>query len=176
MYIAEYSWIDNSYSDSQAITGILRKPNVHYRFHKSSPTAPILSQSKPVHASPFHFLKIYLNVILPSMARSTKWSLSTRSPYQNPVCTSTALDSYHMSRPSHYFYFHHPNNIWWVEQILSFSLCSLLRSTVPPFLLGPYIFLSTLFSDTLNLCSFLDGEAKFHTRTKNRQYCRFRFT
>ena len=36
-----------------------------------------------------------------------------------------------------------------------YSLCSLLHSPLALFLLGPNIFLSTLFSKTLSLCSFL---------------------
>jgi hypothetical protein len=38
---------------------------------------------------------------------------------------------------------------------LSSSLCSLLHSPVASFLLGPNILLSTLFSNTLSLCSSL---------------------
>jgi hypothetical protein len=41
---------------------------------------------------------------------------------------------------------------------LSFSLCSFLCSSVTSSLLGPNIFLSTLFSDTLSLCSSLNAK------------------
>ena len=41
--------------------------------------------------TPPYFLKINLNVILPSMPWSPKWSLFLRFPHRNPVCTSPVL-------------------------------------------------------------------------------------
>jgi len=59
---------------------------------------------EPAQSSPLphiHFLKIHLNMILPSMARSPKWSLSLRFPHQNPVYTSPLPYSCYMPQ------------IWW---------------------------------------------------------------
>jgi hypothetical protein len=91
----------NSPSPSQEIPRILWKPKVHYRLNKRPPPVPILSHSNSVHASASHFLKTHFNIALPSTTDFSKWSLSLRFPYQNPVRNSPVSHTYHMHRPSH---------------------------------------------------------------------------
>ena len=49
---------------------------VPHRTHKCPPPVPILSQLHPVPTTPSNFLKIPLNIILPSMSWSPQWPLS----------------------------------------------------------------------------------------------------
>jgi hypothetical protein len=82
------SWEANSSSTSQEIPRILWNPSAHYRIHNSQSLGPSLSHTNPVHANPNGDCEIHINIILPSMPRSSKCSLFFRSPHQNPACIS----------------------------------------------------------------------------------------
>ena len=95
-------------------------------------------------------LEINLNIIFPTTPRSSMWSLSLRSPHQNPVCVSAACQIGHMPCPSHSS-FDRPNSIWRGVQIM--GLLALYSSPFPCYLvpLRPKYILSTVLSNTLNL-------------------------
>ena len=80
-------------------------------FTSAPPPVPILSQLHPVPTTPSHFLKINLNIIIPSTSGSPQWSLSLRFPHQKPVHTSPLPHMSHMPRPSQSSRFYHPHNI-----------------------------------------------------------------
>ena len=94
------SWEANRFSASQEIPRILWNPKVHYRIYKCPTTVPILSQLNPVRTPTSHFLKIHINIILPSTPGSPQWSPSLRFPHQNPVYTSPLPHTRYIPRPS----------------------------------------------------------------------------
>jgi len=108
----------NRYSSSQEIPQRLWNRKVHYHIHKCTPPVLILSQINPVHIPTSQFLNIHLNIILPSMPGSPKWSLSLRFPHLNPVYASHLPNTCYMPHPSHSSRFYHPHNIWWAVQII----------------------------------------------------------
>jgi hypothetical protein len=59
-----------SHAAIQEFPKILWNPKVHFRVHKSSPLAPILSQINLVHTIPSYLTKINFNII----HSSTSWS------------------------------------------------------------------------------------------------------
>ena len=74
-----HSWKANWLSVYQENPRILWNPKVHYLV-----TCPILIQNNPVHALPSSFLKIHVNIILPSNPGSSKWSFPPQFPLYAP--------------------------------------------------------------------------------------------
>ena len=131
---------------------------------------PEPNQSSPCHQS--HFLKIHLNIILPSMPGSSKYPLSQRFPHRNSVYVSPLPDTCYMPRPSPYW-FDHLNNILWV-QVIKLLFMEFSRLPCISSLLGPNIVLNTLFSYTLSLHSSSDVSDQVshpYKTTAKSQFC-----
>ena len=105
------SWEANQLSASQEIPHTVWNLQVHYCIKCSLPVF-ILSQLDPIQAPTSHFLKIHLNIILPSMSGSSQWSLSYRFPPKPCIHLSSPPYVPH-ALPISFFRFYHPKNIWW---------------------------------------------------------------
>ena len=148
------SWEANRFSASQEIPLNLRNPKVHYRLHKYPPPVPILSQLDPFH-TPSLFLKIHLNIFLPS----TPGLPSSLFPSGFPTKTlyMPLLSLIHHTCPAQLILLDFiTQTILGRYRSLSSSLCSFLHSLAISSLLGPNILLNTLFSNTLSLCSSIN--------------------
>jgi hypothetical protein len=140
-------------SDTNQLTRWSQYPQAHHCIYKSPPPAPILSQLDPLYTLPAKLPKIHSDCILPSTPWSSKRSLSFWLSLQNPVHIHVLSHACHMSRPPPFPWFDLPSNIWgWIQNM------KLLIVQLPPFSCyfspsGQNIFLRTLFSNTLSLCS-----------------------
>jgi hypothetical protein len=76
------------------------------------PEGSLLSHTNPINIFEPYFPKILFNIILPSMPRSSEWSLPFRLSNQNFARISHLLPARYMPRPSQPPSFDHPNIIW----------------------------------------------------------------
>jgi hypothetical protein len=132
------SWKANRFSRSQEIPHILWSPKIHYHIHKCLSPGPILSQHDPVHTPTSYFLKIHLNIILPS----TPGGLFP-SGFPTKTLYTPLLSPKHTTCPAHLILLDFITQTIMGEKYRSFSssLCSFFHSPVTSSLLGPNILL-----------------------------------
>jgi len=90
-----HSFRTNSRSPSEEIACFLI-PNVHYSVNNSPPIMTVLVPSTPMHSILSYLLKIYLNIIPPSIPKYSKWSVSLRFPPKSLECFSRLSHTNHM--------------------------------------------------------------------------------
>lgn len=121
---------------------------IHYHDWKIPPLVRFFNHMHTIHKLPPHCLKINCNIFLPSMLRSSEWSLPFRLLNQNVVFIQHRYHEYYMLYPP--LRFHYPNNVRWKVQVCSSSYL-FLHPSVNFYLLSNITVLSTLFSNTLDL-------------------------
>jgi hypothetical protein len=136
--------------------------------HKSFPLVPILSQTSPVQSIPPHPISARSILML-----STYLRLGFRSGIFPSGFNTRNLYAVHFSLHSRYV----PCTPQppWVDNSVTLgeeyksrdsSLCRFLDPLFTPSIFGRNILRSTLFSDTLSLCSSFKSKTRFHIHTK----------
>ena len=149
------SWEVNMSSPSQEIYCILWNLKVHYHIEKHLPRVSSWARSiqpMPPHPTSEKFILILSSCLCLTLARDLFHSgLPTKVPYASLLSPIDAICPTHLILLG-----------WIIRKIFneeyrssSSSLCSVLHSPVTLSLWDPNIFLCTLFSNTLSLCSSL---------------------
>jgi hypothetical protein len=114
---------------------------------------PIPSQINPVHITPSYLSNMHStsNIILPPTSRSSSWVFSFRLSHQNPICTP--LLPIRATCPAYLILL---DLIVLIILVRRVQVMKLLIMQFSPASFGPNILLSTLFSNTLSLCSSLN--------------------
>jgi len=109
---------------------------------------------EPAKSSPyptFHCLKTYLNIVLLSTNRSSKWLFP--SGFTTKTLYARLLSPIRVTCPTHLILLDFITRKICAEEYrsLSSSLCSFLHSPLSLSILGPNILLNALFSNTFSL-------------------------
>jgi hypothetical protein len=84
----------------------------------------------PIRNFPLYISKIDSKIVLPSMHRSSKWTLPFRFPNKIFLYSFHLSHAYYMSSPSHSPWCDHSYNMWWSAYETSRYT---LFSSLPPF-------------------------------------------
>ena len=142
-------WEANLFSVSHETFRILLSSKVYYPHSQVPATCPYPGPHRSSPSPTSHFLKIHLNIILPSMPGSSNWAVSLRLPNQNPIYTSAL--PIRATHPAHFILDLISRTILGEKYIsLIYSLRSVRHSPLTSSLLRPNILLNTLFSYTLS--------------------------
>jgi hypothetical protein len=142
------SWEASSSSASKKIPHSLFNQNLHYRVHKNPPLAPLLAKSiHPISSTSVSILSSHIRQCLPSGFFLSCFPTKTYVHVFPHTC--------YVHHPFSFSSYDYSNNIWW-----GVCITNLLHPPVTSSHLVPNIFLNTLFSTILSLCSYLNMSKK----------------
>jgi hypothetical protein len=136
---------------------VLRSQQLLSHSGYSPGSLPCSQQPVTVHTTPSDSSKIHFNTILPSMSRSSYWSLSFCVFHENPISIPLRSNMSYMPCPNYCLWSDYSNYFGEEYKLWSTSLWNFLQSSITSPLLGPNILLSTLFSNTFSLCSSINA-------------------
>ena len=116
-------------------------------------TCPYPEPGRPTPCPSSYFVKIHLNIILPSTPESPGRLFPSVFPTKTLYTPLLSPHTRYMTRPSHILDFITRKILGDEYRTFSSSLCNFLHCPLTPSLLGPNILLNTLFSNTLSLCT-----------------------
>ena len=122
---------------------ILWNMKVHYHLQIGLPLVPTLSQTNPVNIFPAHFFKMHHNIIFPPTPRTSNGILPSCFPSKTLYMFPLLFHSCHVLQP---FHFPWPDH----RLIVGMEYRSCTYSIFTSALLGPNIFCSTVFINTLS--------------------------
>jgi len=140
----------------------------NYLHGEETASGTYLDPLDPVHKLTSYCFNIRFNTILPSMLRSSKWSLPFR--VYTFFCISHLSHACYLPS-SHFPWFDHPHDTWGSIQIMN----PLILQSSASSLSSQNILLIILHSNLLNLCSSVNMRDEVHTRIKQVifQFCIF---
>jgi hypothetical protein len=125
-------------------------PKFYQHVNKRLPVTPLLSQNNPVRApSYFSNFEVVLCIMFPR-------NILSKAPlrYKFHMLISTMILALTTPPP--------PSTCWGLQ----FIQLLIIQLRISPFFVGPNVLVSTLFSDTHSLCSFLSRRDKVSCRYK----------
>jgi hypothetical protein len=146
----------DSCTATKELFSIWWNPKVHYWIHKSFslsiPQARPIQTALPQTTYPVSILILSTHFVLVLLVGSFPMAFLTTTY----IRSSFSPNSCYIPRPSHRPWLYYSNYTWRRVQITKLLVCSFLHPPVILFFFCPNILFSTLFSNTLNLCSSLN--------------------